>query len=85
MTFPLAYLLYIYFGFLGLWSIFSLIAIFHMVKYGAATFKSYLFTFLYIVVSIIILTSSTNYIQKIDWQTNVVLDSFGFSSNLIEQ
>ena len=85
MTFPLVYLLYIYFGFLGLWSIFALIAIFHMAKYGAATFKSYLYTFIFIAVSIIILISSVNYIQKIDWQINVVLGNFGLTSNLIEQ
>lgn len=85
MAFPLVYLLYIYFGFLGLWLIFSLVAIFHMIKYSLANFRSYLYTMIYIAVSLIILIASLNYIMTIDWQMNVSMQEFGNSSSLIEQ
>lgn len=73
MTFTLSILLFAYFLFLFLWFVFSLVAVYHMVRFGYLSFFTYLVTFIYIAVSILLLFASYNFISQIDWGMNVTL------------
>jgi len=71
MSFPLYLLLFIYFLFLILWSFFSLVALYHMLKFGFKNFTTFFTTFIYLVISVLILMISYNYLSQIDWGINV--------------
>ncbi|MFH1232669.1 MAG: hypothetical protein V1651_02265 [Patescibacteria group bacterium] len=71
MQFPLFYLLIIYLFFLAVWLIFSLIAVYHMIRFGFLNFTTFFVTFFYIAVAAIMLNASYNYLIPIDWSVNV--------------
>lgn len=73
MTFSLSILLYLYFVFLAVWLIFSLTAIYHMVKFGFVNFTTFFATFVFIGGAIFLLAQSYNYLSLIDWGMNAVI------------
>ncbi|MEK7558099.1 MAG: hypothetical protein AAB530_02730 [Patescibacteria group bacterium] len=80
MAFPLFFLLIIYLFFLAVWLIFSLIAIYHMIRFGSLNVTTFFTTFLYIAVAVIMLNVSYNFLIPIDWSINVSIFS-GYLSN----
>ncbi len=71
MTFPLYILLFIYFAFLFVWLIFSIIALYHMIRFGFKNFTTFFTTFIFIAVSILILAFTYEYLIQIDWNLEV--------------
>ncbi len=82
MTFPLYYFLLIYSLFILLWLIFSLAAVYHMIKFSFKNFTSFFATFIFIGVSIFILMESYNYLSRIDWEMNVIVFENMFNHKL---
>jgi len=86
MTFSLSILLIPYFILLFVWFLFSIVAVYHMVKYGFKTFATFFSIFLYIGVSLFILVFSYLYINKIDWNVDVaVFDGILNNERVIEE
>lgn len=81
MVFPLVYLLYFYYAFVAVWLIFSLVAIYHLMKFGLANFLTYAISMGYLVISILIFSTSFYYINQIDWDVNASI--FGLLVNNI--
>ena len=79
MTFSLAVFLYIYYGFLVVWLIFCLVAIYHMFKFGFKTFTTFASTFIFIVVAVIMLVFSLAFINGVNWDTEITI--LGGSNN----
>lgn len=79
MTFALLIFLYIYFVFLFIWLIFSLVAIYHMLKFGFKSFATFSATFIFIAVSVFLLLGSYKYLSEIDWQKEIIV--FDMSAN----
>ncbi|MFA6306724.1 MAG: hypothetical protein WCV70_04210 [Patescibacteria group bacterium] len=73
MTIPLIAFLFLYLLFVFVWLIFSLIALFHMIKYGQINFTTFFITFTYIAGSIIILYLSYQYLSQIDWSVGLTI------------
>ncbi len=71
MTFPLYFLLIIYAIFLAVWSIFGLVAVYHMIRFGFFNFVTFFTTFIFIAVAAVILFYSFNFFSQIDWNLNV--------------
>lgn len=71
MSFPLFYLLVIYLLFLAIWLIFSLIAVYHMMRFGFINFVTFFAIFFYIAGAVIMLNISYNFLIPIDWLINV--------------
>jgi len=73
MTIPLIIFLYLYLLFVFIWLIFSLVALFHMIRYGQINFLTFISTFAYIGGSIMILSLSYNYLSQIDWNVGLTI------------
>ncbi|MBU2264294.1 hypothetical protein KJ797_03100 [Patescibacteria group bacterium] len=73
MTIPLIAFLYLYLLFVFIWSVFSLIALYHMMKYGQINFTTFITTFAYIAGAIIILSFSYEYLSRIDWNVGLTI------------
>lgn len=67
MTITLIVFLYLYLLFVGIWLIFSLIAYYHLIRYGQINFISFLAGLAYLAVAVIILAQSYQYLNQIDW------------------
>jgi hypothetical protein len=77
MTFSLSILLFIYGVFLLIWGVFSLVALYHMFRFGFLNFTTFFTTFIYIVVAALIIFESYKYISQIGWGLNVtILENF---------
>jgi hypothetical protein len=83
MTFPLYYFLFPYILFLAIWLIFSLVSIYHMVSFGFFNFTTFLTTFIFIGVSVLLLKYSYDFLSPIDWGYNVSLFGNMFSNQTI--
>jgi hypothetical protein len=81
MSFPLYIILFIYLLFLLIWLIFSLVGLYHMLKFGFLNFTTFFAVFFYIAVSLMILSVSYNFIVAIDWRTNVSMFNGFFENN----
>lgn len=81
MTFKLSILLIPYILFIIAWFIFCIVAVYHMMKFGFKNFTTFITTFIFISVAIIMLYASFNYINKIDWQTEVTILKNAFDIN----
>jgi hypothetical protein len=79
MSITLSIFLYIYFAFLFVWLILSLVAIYHMLKFGFKSFATFSATFIFIVISIFLLLGSYTYLSQIDWQKEIII--FDVSTN----
>ena len=73
MQFQLSIFLYIYYGFLAIWLVFILTAVYHMLKFGFKTVSTLLITVLFLLVTISMLVVSYGFISQIDWQTEISL------------
>lgn len=84
MTFPLYILLFIYLAFLLVWLILSLVAIYHMFKFGFKNFTTFFTTFIFVAVSILILAFSINSLAGIDWnlQVSIFNEAFDFTPGI---
>jgi ABC-type maltose transport system permease subunit len=79
MTIPLVAFLFFYLLFVFIWLIFSLVALYHMIKYGQLNFTAFSTTFIYIGVSIILLFISYQYLSQIDWKVGLTIFQGGSS------
>lgn len=75
MTFTLNILLYIYYAFLAVWSILSLIGLYHLLRFGGRMFGTYLIGLVYIAGVIVIVFMSYTYLSTIDWETPITVFS----------
>jgi len=82
MTFSLSVFLIPYLLFLLLWLAFSLVAVYHMMKFGFKNFTTFFTTFIYIGVSIIILVISYNFLSQINWGINMSVLEGLFNSRI---
>ena len=73
MAITLSIFLYIYFAFLLVWLILSLVAIYHMLKFGFKSFATFSATFIFIAISIFLLAGSFKYLSEIDWQKEIIV------------
>ncbi len=73
MTFPLYIFLFPYLIFLVVWAIFSLTAVYHMLRFGFKNITTILTTIIYIGVSTWLLYISYQYIDQINWDSQVSL------------
>jgi hypothetical protein len=80
MSFPLSYILIVYSIFLAIWLILSLVALYHMFRFGFMTGLTYGAIFIYIAVSLAILLASAEFIMAIDWNYPVTIFSAAFES-----
>ncbi len=81
MAFPLYIFLIIYLLFLIIWGIFSLVAVYHMVRFGFVNFATFFATLIYIGGAIALLSLSYNYASGIDWGMNVSVFNGMFNFN----
>ncbi len=73
MTIPLIAFLYLYLLFVLTWLIFSIIAFYHIIKYGQINIISIMVIFAYLAVSIIIIYLSGLFIAGIDWSVGLTV------------
>jgi len=73
MSFPLYYILCAYLFFLFIWLIFSIVGVFHILKFGFINFLTFSSVFFYIAISLIMLVVSYNLIIGIDWGINITI------------
>lgn len=71
MSFPLLYLLVPYFIFLGVWLILSLVALYHVIRFGGKIIGSMFLSVIYISGSIALAVFSFAYLNEIDWRNQV--------------
>lgn len=79
MSFPIVAFLILYLLFAAIWLIFSLIALYHIIKYGQVNFFTFLAAFAYLAGSFFILYFSYLYLNKIDWGANLTIIQTGSS------
>ncbi|PLX26628.1 hypothetical protein C0583_06355 [Candidatus Parcubacteria bacterium] len=80
MTIKLSFFLYLYFAFIVVWAIFSVIALYHMFKFGFKKLSTYAVIVLYILVALFMLSISVYYINQFDW-TLVIFDSSNINNS----
>lgn len=73
MTIPLIGFLFLYFLFVFVWLIFSLIALYHIIKYGQINFTTFIAAFAYLAGSAMILFFSYEYLSRIDWSVGLTV------------
>jgi hypothetical protein len=73
MSIPLSIFLYIYYAFLAVWTVFSLVSLYHMFKFGVKSFTSFFAAFSYLAVSFVILVITYNYCRQIDWTSAIAI------------
>ncbi len=69
MSFPLIYLLVPYFIFLGVWFILSLVALYHVIRFGGKIIGSMFLAVIYISGAIVLSVISYTYLNEIDWRS----------------
>ncbi|MCG2700844.1 hypothetical protein L6267_01610 [Candidatus Parcubacteria bacterium] len=83
MTFKLSILLIPYLLFLLLWLIFSLVAVYHMIKFGFKNFTTFFTTFIFVAVSLALLAVSYSFLIQIDWNASVSIFKGAFDGSQI--
>lgn len=73
MTIPLIGFLFLYLLFVFVWLIFSLVALYHIMKYGQINFTTFFASFAYIAGSALILFLSYGYLSQIDWSVGLTI------------
>lgn len=73
MTIPLIGFLFFYLLFVFIWLIFSLIALYHVIKYGQISFTTFLATFAYLAGSVLILYISYQSLGQINWNVGLTI------------
>ncbi len=67
MSITLYIFLLIYLLFLVIWTLFSLVALYHMLKFGFKNITTYLSVLVFVLISLALLSVSYFYIVQIDW------------------
>lgn len=80
MVVPLSIFLFIYMVYIVFFAVFTFFNLYHILKFGFASFGAYLITFGYIAATILALFISYFYIARIDWSTQV--EMFGNARNM---
>jgi len=78
MTIPLVAFLYLYLLFILLWLIFSIIALYHIIRYGQISFFSVMVTMAYLMATMAVLFLSYEYLSQIDWEVGLTVLQGGF-------
>jgi len=77
MTFTLSIFLYVFFAFVGIWGVFSLVALFHLLKFGFKGAITFFTATGYVAVSTLIIFGTMSYLEPVDWQASIsVLSNF---------
>ena len=86
MVLPLYIFLIIYLVFLLIWVIFSMVAIYHMLKFGFLNFTTFFVIFIYIAVAVLLLFTSYYFLNQVDWtlRFNPLGSLFGVSSGFFD-
>jgi energy-coupling factor transporter transmembrane protein EcfT len=79
MTFSLVIFLYLYFVFLLIWAIFSLIGFYHLLRFGGRMFGSFFLGVFYLAGSIALLYLSYILLGQVEWGVEVEMFS-GFNN-----
>ena len=82
MSISISVFLYVYLLFILIWLIFSIIALYHMIRYGQMGFISLLVILIYILVSVMILYTSYQYLSQIDWSAEITIFPGGIPFSL---
>ena len=78
MTIPLVAFLYLYLFFILVWLIFTIIALYHILRYGQIGLTSFLVTLAYLIASLVILYLSYIFLSQIDWGVGLTVLQGGF-------
>ena len=73
MTIPLIAFLYLYLLFLAVWLIFSLIALYHLLRFGHVNSATFFTAFFYLAGSVMLLFFSYQYLIPIDWSVGLTI------------
>jgi len=73
MSFPLIYFLYIFYGFLVLWFLLCLVVVYHLVTFGFKNSTTFFMTFIFIVISALLILTVFNFINEVNWQTTITI------------
>lgn len=73
MTIPLIAFLYLYLLFVFVWLIFSLIALYHILRYGQINFTTFLAAFVYAAAAAVMLNLSYRQLSQIDWSLGLAV------------
>lgn len=76
MTFTLQIFLFVFYGFLAVWSLFFLIALYHMFKYGFKNLTTVFAVIFFIGIAVAILNISFGYIDEVDWGQEIEIGNF---------
>jgi hypothetical protein len=71
MEFPLYIILIPYLIFILVWFIFSLVALYHMFKFGFKNITTYFTSFLYVLIATGMLAVSYIYLNELDWTVKI--------------
>jgi hypothetical protein len=82
MTFQLSILLFIYLGFLVVWLVLFMVALFHMLKFGFKNFMTLFTTFIFAAVAVLMLMATSAFIAQIDWSSEITVLNGLFNANL---
>lgn len=89
MTFTLNIFLYIYFAFLLVWFILSMVGFYHLIRFGGRMFGTFFVGLIYLVGVLMIGSLSYLYMSPIDWDEEIsifdnitVFDNLGSTNNL---
>jgi len=82
LTLPLYIFLFIYFAFLAIFAIFSLINFYHILTTGTFTLNSFVITFFVFSLTVLTLYFTYSLLNNIDWQTEVVLFNSSWITNI---
>jgi len=77
MTIPLIAFLFLYLLFVFIWLVFSLIALYHILRYGQINFTTWLAACAYIAVAAMILFFSYQSLSPIDWSAGLTIFQTG--------
>ena len=80
MIIKLVYFLYIYYAFITVWAVSFLVGIYHLLKFGFKNFATFIMTFIFIGVAVLLLWGSNNYINQTDWNSEITILQSNFSS-----
>lgn len=79
LTIPLYVVLFIYFGFLLVFVIFSFFNFYHIVAAGSFTMASFIFSFLIFALTVLTLYFTWQLLLEIDWKTPLItINTSGF-------
>lgn len=83
MSVTLSTFLYLYTAFILVWIFFIVVAVYHMLRFGFKNFTTWLVTFIFIIVAMILFLVSIYYINQIDWNTEIELFKSFFNQDVI--